>query len=120
MLYGTLILFARSKINLSQGIPVYIKDFLSVVGGASGSYNTNDATEDKEDSVIFESNFDWSEERLRYVFDKFDTDKDGKISCDVLMKGLEIQAGLHASLTDDDFNQLAAFLDQGNSGDVSF
>lgn len=109
-------------ISTPQNLTFYMKDFLSVVGGVSDSskLNATDTREVKEESVIFESNFDLSKERLRYVFDKFDTDKDDKISYDALMRGLEIQAGLDDFLTEVVFGKLATFLDQDNSGDVSF
>ena len=111
-----------SELSKSQSLTLYIKDFLSVVGGLSGSTTSHQSINsvNEENEVILESNYDLSQERLRYLFNKFDTDQDDKISYDGLKKGLEIQAGLDDFLTDSVFRQVVAFLDQDNSGDVSF
>jgi len=129
----------NNECNKNDHLSHALQDFFSVVGGVTSTpINTDGLTDgglvarstesysssvDEEDTLIFESKFDLSEERLRYVFDKFDTDEDGKISYDNLRRGLEFLAGLRDSTTlfsDRSFDDLMAFLDTDGSGDVSF
>jgi Mg2+ and Co2+ transporter CorA len=74
---------------------------------------------------IFESNLDLTEDRLRYVFNLFDTDADGRIDYESLRRGLEqevtgIADGETEELAEDSFQDLVAHLDLDGSGDISF
>ena len=100
---------------------------LNIEGAFSTSNNATEAiTEGNE--PIFESAFDLTEERLRYVFAMFDTDEDGRISYESLRRGLEFHtAGIISQnesslqlLDDSNFQNLVKHLDLDGSGDISF
>lgn len=94
-------------------------------------YSTRSTTVDES---IFESYFDLTEERLRYVFSRFDTDEDGRISYESLRHGVMFhvggiggenrettkESGPTKLLDDSSFQYLVRHLDMDNSGDVSF
>lgn len=126
----------------SRPVPDTLQSFLSQVGvvtapmtsstselGGLGADN-NTANQvvsvslNSHDESIFESQCDLSLERLRYVFSRFDTDEDGRISYDSLKNGLKFYVGgleETASLLDDSsFQYLIRHLDMDSSGDVSF
>jgi Mg2+ and Co2+ transporter CorA len=92
----------------------------------SGNPTTTAIAHDSENESIFESAFDLTEERLRYVFAMFDTDEDGRISYESLRRGLDLHTagishGGSLKLVDDsNFQQLVKHLDLDGSGDISF
>jgi hypothetical protein len=73
---------------------------------------------------IFESSFDLTEDRLKYVFTMFDTDEDGRISYPSLRRGLELHTAGSAfagTLLDEaSFNELVKILDLDGSEDITF
>lgn len=77
-----------------------------------------------DDEPIFEAPFDLTQERLQHVFSTFDTDSDGRIDYDSLLRGLkewQEQAGVKISQLEE--NAVAAFiaaLDPDLSNDISY
>jgi hypothetical protein len=73
---------------------------------------------------IFESSFDLTEDRLKYVFTMFDTDEDGRISYPSLRRGLELHTAGSAFagtlLDEKSFNELVKILDLDGSDDITF
>ena len=134
------------EFDSSRSVPDTLQNFLSQVGVVNAptestaslpgvvDYNSSlqqpvfsspSSTTGNNEESIFESYFDLTEERLRYVFSMFDTDEDGRISYENLRQGIRFHvAGLEESdgslLDDASFQYLVEHLDLDHSGDVSF
>lgn len=108
---------------------------LSSATGAAPALFENDVDEASHSwmDVVFESTFDLTEERLRFVFDRLDIDGDGRISYDSLRRGLEMHSSLSSDeshtapmnprglhLTQESFDRLVEFLDMDRSQDITF
>ena len=107
----------------SSTLPNTLQRFLSNVGVVSSSLASSGQTQHmphSESGSIFESTFDLTPERLKYVFEIFDTDEDGKISYESLRRGFDFSAGSQATLDESSFQQLTRYLDLDGSGDISF
>ena len=104
--------------NVSQNLNTLAKYLTSVTD--SSSVDAVDSDKDNKETKVFGSNFDLSEERLRYIFNRFDFDHNNQISYESFMKGLEMQYDMNDSISDDAFKQLVEFLDEDNSGTISF
>lgn len=71
-------------------------------------------------SMILESPFDLTPERIGHIFQTLDTNKDGMVSYDALKRGIEEWAGMGANAIDEaTITTLTSFLDADNSGDIS-
>mmetsp|Transcript_26409 Transcript_26409/g.39036 ORF Transcript_26409/g.39036 Transcript_26409/m.39036 type:complete len:567 (-) Transcript_26409:35-1735(-) len=110
-------------------LPDSLEHFLSLVGivnnspsfnldGSLRTFSPLDPSEEDED--IFESGFDLSRTRLRFVFDMFDEDTAGRISYDCVQRGMEVQLGDFSEVDQESFRTLIKHLDLDGSGDVSF
>lgn len=114
--------------SLFQGLPDTLQNFLShvgVVNAPTDSMHENLSEHFLSSSLnqsesIFESFFDLTEERLRFVFGMFDSDKDGRISYTALREGLQFHSGATHRLDETSFDYLVKHLDLDSSGDVSF
>ena len=88
--------------------------------GSSSSVDDVDSDNKNKETQLLGTNFDISEERLRYIFNRFDSDHNGQISYEEFMKGLEMQYDTNDSISGDAFKQLVEFLDEDNSGTISY
>lgn len=109
----------RLESTSSRAIPDPLQNFLSDVGVVNAAPDPATVLEHDETSVIFESYFDLTQERLSYVFNKFDTDEDGRISYESLRSGILFHTGKNV-LDEPSFQYLIQHLDLDHSGDVSF
>jgi len=92
-----------------------------LISAKSSSYVDDvDSDNKNKETQLLGSNFDISEERLRYIFNRFDSDHNGQISYESFMKGLEMQYDTNDSISGDAFKDLVEFLDEDNSGTISF
>lgn len=113
-----------SSIRLSSRLAEPLQNFLSEVGVVNTSRHAeeqpnNNASTRSAPPSIFESSLDLTPERLRYVFERFDTDEDGKLSYESLRNGLDF-AGAPAATDEASFSKLIEHLDMDQSGDISF
>ncbi|KAL3917308.1 MAG: hypothetical protein SGILL_004776 [Bacillariaceae sp.] len=108
----------------------FLEDFLKLrdenIANRSSEVSTSGSVNEEEEGgephgSILESEYDLTEERLRYVFDVFDQDEDGKIDYDSLRRGLQYHSASDQTRVDDlTFRRLASYLDFDKSGDISF
>jgi hypothetical protein len=122
-----------------EGILPTLQTFLSEFGVLSSSA-TSPAQQQGASSlpshswkdIIFESSFDLSEERLRYMFNMLDSENAGRISYESLRRGLEMHSSsshptYHPAqeqhpmyLTESSFDHLVSLLDADKSLDITF
>ena len=87
------------KANDEDAMPPSLQTFLAHFGvlspssheGGDGHTSTSPPSH-SWNSVIFESSFDLTEERLRFIFDMLDSAKTGRISYESLRRGLEMHS----------------------------
>jgi hypothetical protein len=109
-------------------LPETLQNFLSNVGVLTQKTSSSVASLDDhhhshhDDGLIFESSFDLTEERLKHVFEMFDTDQDGLISYESMKRGLELGSSSSSGnlLDETGFRRLVEHLDADRSGDISY
>ena len=97
-----------------------LQNFLSSVGVVNTVDMDHDEGSPSASPSILESNLDLTPERLRFVFELFDTDQDDRLSYEALRKGLDFSAAGQCHTDDTSFQQLIDTLDVDKSGDISF
>ena len=97
-----------------------LQSFLSSVGVVNTVDMDHDEGSPSASPSILESNLDLTPERLRFVFELFDTDQDDRLSYEALRKGLDFSAAGQCHTDDTSFQQLIDTLDVDKSGDISF
>ncbi|KAL3914930.1 MAG: hypothetical protein SGILL_005882 [Bacillariaceae sp.] len=124
----------ESTMRMPDVMASFLEDFLKIQDRDSVSsnamYSSGDVSATAHGRVtlhgnppesILESEYDLTEERLRYVFDVFDQDEDGRIDYESLRRGLQYHSSSDKTHVDDmTFERLAKFLDLDESGDISF
>jgi hypothetical protein len=125
-----------------KSISLTLQTFLSEFGIISSSAVSTTQQQDGSPSVspvpshswrdlIFESSFDLTDERLRYIFDMLDSEETGRISYDSLRHGLDMHSFSEATshpaqqhhplyLTQFSFDRLVELLDVDESQDITF
>ncbi|KAG7347990.1 CorA-like Mg2+ transporter [Nitzschia inconspicua] len=122
--------------GISNVMQNFLADFMGILDGDRSISATNGRSQrngafsssagDNPGECIFESDYDLTDERLRFVFAVFDQDEDGRIDYDSLRRGLQFHSSSAdliaspATLDDETFNQLISYLDLDKSGDISF